>query len=152
LYQLLADDNAEADHDAINMVISVLKVDESSNKAYAKDCAQVLADFGSLMSRLGAVNFSKSASRKRTFRSGAPGLPSHSSVILSSDTLDGSGGYVDSYRHAQASPATSHTEVDATVSNGSAPSPFDRRAYNELVSWLEADHLQHRFDFPHRAG
>lgn len=152
LYQLLADTEAPEDYDAISFVISVLDVDESSNKAYAKDCAQVLADFSSLMTRLRSVDLAKTASRGGNLRGGGQGLPSHSAIVLSPSNGSGSTTYADSYRHSQASPGSAQDELDTARLNGSASSPYDRRAYNELLSWLETDNLQHRFDFPHRFG
>jgi hypothetical protein len=152
LYRLLAGNEAEDDFDSINVVISVLDVDEGSNKAYAKDCAQVLADFSSLMNRLGNLDLSKTASRGGNLRAIAQGLPLHSAVVLSPSNGAGSTDYAESYRNSQPSPGSATGDVDAARLNGSAGSPYDRRAYNELLSWLEADNLQHRFDFPHRFG
>ena len=150
LYQLLVDSEAQEDYDTISFVISVLDVDQGSNKAYAKDCSQVLADFGSLMNRLRNVDLSKTISKGGTLRANGQGLPSHSAVVLSPINGGPSATYAESYRHLQASPGSAHAEINAGHSNGSAGSPYDRRAYNELLSWLEADNLQHRFDFPHR--
>ncbi len=152
LYRLLVDGETQDDYDAISFVISVLDVDQGSNKAYAKDCSQVLADFGSLMNRLRTVDLSKTASKGGTLRANGQGLPSHSAVVLSPSSGTPLANYAESYRHLQASPGSVHAEMDAERSNGSAVSPYDRRAYNELLSWLEADNLQHKFDFPHRFG
>ncbi|OCT54463.1 fungal specific transcription factor domain-containing protein [Cladophialophora carrionii] len=150
LYRLLADNDAQGDYDAISFVISVLGVDEGSNRAYAKDCAQVLADFGSLMNRLGSVDLSKTASRGGDLRANGQGLPSHSAIVLSSSNGASSTSYAESYRHSQVSPGSTHGDIDATRLNASTT--YDRRAYSELLSWLETDNLQHRFDFPHRFG
>lgn len=151
LYQLLVEDTAKGDFDAISFVVSVLDVDQSSNKAYAKDCAQVLADFSSLMDRLRRVDLSKTASRGGNIRSAGQGLPSHSSVVLSPSD-ESRTPYAESYRHSQASPGSTHEGTNFTPINGSVSSPYDRRAYDEMLSWLEADSLQQRFDFPHRFG
>ncbi|KAJ9606445.1 hypothetical protein H2200_009406 [Cladophialophora chaetospira] len=152
LYQILVDSQAQEDFEAISFVISVLDLDEGSNKAYAKDCSQVLADFSSLMNRLRSVDLSKTATRGDTLRANGQGLPSHSAIVLSPSDGTPSATYAESYRHSQVSPGSVQAEMDAARSNGSAGSPYDRRAYNELLSWLEADNLQHRFDFPHRFG
>jgi hypothetical protein len=152
LYRLLADKDAQGDYDAIGFVISVLDVDDGSNRAYAKDCAQVLADFSSIMNRLGSIDLSKTASRGGDLRGNGQGLPSHSAIVLSPSNEASSTSYAESYRHSQVSPGSAHGDLDATQSTGSTGSPFDRRAYNELLSWLETDNLQHRFDFPHRSG
>ena len=152
LYQLLAGAEAQDDLDAISFVISVLDVDEGSNKAYAKDCAQVLADFRSLMNRLSNLDLSTMA-RGGNLRGLLQGLPSHSAVVLSPSNGSSSTGYAASYRHSQTSPGSGQDALDATRLNGSASSPpYGRWAYNELLSWLEGDNLQQRVDFPHRFG
>ncbi|KAH0842590.1 fungal specific transcription factor domain-containing protein [Fonsecaea pedrosoi] len=144
LYQLLGYSRAEGDYEDIEFVISTLEVDQSSNKEYAADCARVLTDFNSLMARLQKIDLSKTACRGGNARGRVRGIPSNSSVILSPSSDTSPASYAESCRQHQS---------DFSEANGERTlPPYDDRTYHELLSWLERDNLQQKFDFPGRFG
>ncbi|OQV01146.1 Fungal specific transcription factor domain-containing protein isoform 2 [Cladophialophora immunda] len=145
LYQLLGHNEAQEDYEEVGFVISILEVDQSSNKEYATDCARVLTDFNSLMARLQNVDLSRTASRIENVRDRAHGLPSNSSIILSPNGETSPTSYTESH-HQYRSEST-----DGSAERTDLPS-YDHRTYHELLSWLERDNLQQKFDFPHRFG
>ena len=150
LYQILVESQARDDYEEVSFVISELGADESSNREYAKDCANVLADLSLLMGRLRRVDLSKSVPRGEIVRSSGHGLNSHSSIISSPSDGTGTASLPESHHHFPGSQAAS----DELQSGRPSSSPFDHReiAYNELLSWLETDNLQQRIDYPHRFG
>lgn len=141
LYQILVDSQAQGDYEEVSFVISLLGVDESSNREYAKDCANVLADLSSLMGRLRSVDLPKKTSRPEAARR------NHRGVDSSPSNGTGSGFHQEFQPHPNPHPISDAPKA----ANGS---PYDHRevAYNELLSWLEADSLQHKIDFPDRFG
>ncbi|KIW94579.1 uncharacterized protein Z519_04555 [Cladophialophora bantiana CBS 173.52] len=145
LYQLLAHSEAQEDYEEVGFVISILDVDQSSNKEYAADCARVLTDFNSLMARLKIVDLSRTGPRGENVRDRVHGLPSDSSIILSLDGERSPTRYAEFQRQYRAD------FIEANAERTSLPL-YDHRTYNELISWLESDNLQQKFDFPHRFG
>jgi len=150
LYQILVESQAQDDYDEVRFVISELRRDESSNREYARDCANVLTDLSMLMARLRRADLSKTASRGEFVGSSGHGLNSHSSIISSPSDGTGTASLPESHHQFPRSQATS----DELLSGRPSGSPFDYRetAYNELLSWLETDYLQQRIDYPHRFG
>ncbi|OAP55132.1 hypothetical protein AYL99_10832 [Fonsecaea erecta] len=144
LYQLLGHGEAQ-DYEDVGFVISILDMDHSSNKEYAADCAGVLTDFNSLTAKLRNVDLLRAVSRTENVRERPHGLPSNSSIILSPNSETSQTSYTES--HNQYRSDSSELKVDRP----DLP-PYNHQTYNELLSWLQSDTLQQKFDFPHRFG
>lgn len=146
LNQILVEEQARVDSEEVAFVISVLDADESTNREYARDCSNVLTDLSSLMGRLRKVDLLKpgtgeiSQGRVHSFTPSisTPSEDPQTTSVIDSLNQDGqSHGSVDGQRPAQGPSSTVESR---------------ETAYHELLSWLRADELQQKFDFPHRLG
>ncbi len=100
--------------------------------------------------RVDRLGLLKPVSRGVSIRGSERALETHSSMISSPSDEAGSMGHAEPPHIESGSQAGSNEMVSGRPHS----SPYDHRenAYNELLSWLEADNFQYGIGFPHRFG
>ncbi|ETN37454.1 uncharacterized protein HMPREF1541_08445 [Cyphellophora europaea CBS 101466] len=128
LYQILCVSDHTPDRESIHYIISLLEIQNGSNKPFAKDCAGVLSDLASMMVKLRSSGGQlqhlaryKAAHEEESLPVGGashwhgPSTWAHNSVELLPSRL----------------PGTSETSPTAMIN-----SEDRQNAYDEIVSWL----------------